>query len=494
MNPYRFAFGAPSPLGSSRSPLLSWVLAGLGLSGALTLGACAPGEREPGVSNVLVIVLDALHAGHVHHLGAERETTPNIDALAARGVSYSAAFAPAPYTLASIPSLLTGRLPDRHGLVQKKVRLPASELTLPEQLSRAGLAGLAAVGNMNGSELYGLNQGFGEFYNLMRGDQALIRGAAQGIPAELHVPRAPEFVERLEAWLDQGYGTTTPALFYLHILEPHSPYQPPAEFRELWLDPEYEGPFAGGDNDTLIGSNYGRVAVTPADIEAVRALYDANLAYVDHHVGRLLEALERAGVRETTHVALTSDHGEAFWQHGRWGHNEDLYDEALRVPLVIDPAGDDHAQGLIVDRLVSTMDLFPTLSGLMGVELPAITLDGLDLFDGPLAEDRELVFRSHALLPDLGLRTARMKSIAVQELGAAEPSYLELELYDMDRDPLELANLRASAEPGQVESVRGRIEAWLEALATDRPAPEAAAELSAAEQAMLETLGYLDEP
>ncbi len=461
------------------------------------LGACAPSEQEPMAANVLVVVLDALHAGHVHHLGAERETTPNIDALAARGVSYARAFAPAPYTLASIPSLLTGRLPDRHGLVQKTFRLPDSERTLAEQLSRAGLATLGAVGNMNGSELYGLNQGFGEFYNLMRGDQARIRGEAQGIPSELHVPRAPEFVERLEEWLDLGYGSATPALFYLHMLEPHSPYQPPAEFRSLWLDPEYDGPFAGGDNDTLMGSNYGRIAVTPADIEAVRALYDANLAYADHHVGRLLEALERAGVRERTHVALTSDHGEAFWQHDRWGHNDHLYDEALRVPLVIDPAGDDHPQGLVVEQLVSTMDLFPTLSGLLGLDLPTVTLDGLDLFGGPLSDKRELLFRSHALFPDLGLRTARMKGIALQEPGAAErgePSFLELEMYDVKGDPLELANLALIAEPGQVENTWGRIQAWRDALAADRPAPGAAGELSAAEQAMLETLGYVEEP
>ena len=152
-----------------------------------------------------------------------------------------------------------------------------------------------------------------------------------------------------------------PLLLYLHILEPHAPHLMAEEYRSLWLDPEYDGYFAGGDVRSLMDAIEGKYEPDEQDLAAVIALYDANLRWADHNLGEVRSVLEAAGLWDSALVIVTSDHGEAFWQHGRWGHNDHLFDEQLKVPLVVKLPAGRGPRGLVRTDLVSILDLVPSL-------------------------------------------------------------------------------------------------------------------------------------
>ncbi|MCZ6596699.1 MAG: sulfatase [Planctomycetota bacterium] len=434
---------------------------------------------------VVLVVLDALHAGHVSHLGYERETTPNLDALAAEGVTFTCAIAPAPYTLATIPSILTGRLPETHGLVSRPGRLPAAEITLTELLAGAGYRTRGAVANMNGGKSHGLDQGFEEFVEVFRAeDGRSVDWVADG--EEFHLPRAADFPPIVERWLAEA--DERPLFLYAHILEPHEPYTPPSEFQQLFLDPAYEGIFGVAESEIIKQARRREVELGPEDVEALTALYDANLRYADDAVGRILDQLKEAGLYDQALIIVTSDHGEAFWQHGEQGHNTLLYDEMLRVPLVVKfPSGTGQV-GVRVDAMVSPMDVLPTVCEVLDLPHPGRPLDGTSLWTAvrnPTAnEGRKIYLRSNHRKPHLGLRTNVHKTIVYREKGSERP--VNVERFDLVADPDESEDV----------SRKLRAETWADLRhlldRANRPAArvEDGADPSAGEAELLKRLGY----
>lgn len=459
--------------------------------------ACAPEEAPdvPGRVPLVLIVLDALHAGHISHLGYELETTPNLDQLAREGVSFERALAPAPYTLASIPSIFTGRRPDSHGLVHNLGILPADEETLAELLSSAGYRTRAAVANPKGSSHYDLDQGFDEFVELFRegGDSEKMK------PVPVSVG---EFHPLLERWCAQDRGIEQPVFYYLHILEPHLPYQPPREWLQRYLDPNYTGIYRDGVHFELMQSRVhvpgeedkgDKGRISKADRDAVRASYDANLAWADHNVGLIFERLKAEGLYDEAMIVVTSDHGESFWQHGRWGHSQQVYDDMLRVPMVVKfPC----AKGPVDQRVqatVSTLDLLPSLCEWLDLQAPQKPLDGRSLVQAaidPRRADAERSFflRSFHPEPSLGLSSGSAKTILNRDrLSGAERS---VEHYDLGVDPKEKQDLAGQA-PGQMERDLERLRDFaLNLASTDTQQRESA---SADERDLLEKLGYVDD-
>ncbi|MGK0219871.1 MAG: arylsulfatase A-like enzyme [Planctomycetota bacterium] len=476
-----------------RRPLLLMLTAAL-------FPACSSDAPQTAPPHVLFVVLDALSAGHVHHLGYERETTPVLDALAAEGASFEQLLAPAPYTLASIPSMLTGRLPDTHGVVQKnRGALPDSEVTLAEYLKAAGYQTFGATANANAGPNKGADQGFDEFIEVYLGEgppgaQLVPRPEGSDMPV-LHMPRATEFEDILAGFLERREAQR-PGLFYLHILEPHSPYDPPEPFRDLWLDSEYSGPFFQGSSQALISAMHGLIPIGDEDRQAARDLYDANLVYVDQVLGRLCDQLRAAGLWENTLVVVTSDHGEAFWQHGRWGHNDHLYDEMVHVPLVVRwPANaQGPAAGTRVKALASLMDVAPSViewTGTAADPEALRTMDGISLqplLDGGGGGKRELLLRTNALLPSLSLRTED-SHLVVMRHGEPGKYRFETELYDLRADTGQQSDL---AKAGTLTEGLAKRSAQLQELSrnlrvrTQRNEPD----LNQAYDAFLDALGY----
>ena len=490
--------GAAHTRSCARAAQLAALLAALAAcgSGEQTVPAAADAaapHAAPHERVILLVVFDALHADHLSHLGYERATTPNLDRLASDGISFSNCFSPAPYTRAGIPSILTGRLPDHHGVTGGGAVLARGETTIAELFAERDLPTRAAIANLNGSEIYALDQGFIEFRNHMLVEEGRSADITLG-ENSFHQPSADEFTARVRGWLDTD--ANGPAFYYLHYLEPHPPFDPPPEYRKRWIDPAYDGIFASGITKYLIQETKGEIEASEADRAAVRALYDASLAYADAQFGDVLDELRTRGLYDDAWIVVTSDHGEAMWQHGEFGHNLQLFDEMLNVPLIVKPPKGVAARSRIEPALVSTLDILPSLVEWCGLGAPLEPIDGRALtpllapdptLGGAAFDDgtRELILRTHEDVPDLALRTNRDKTIVLR---GPNGGVRALEHYDLVRDPRERENV-ANMHPDVARARSVRLRDWF-AGAAARQLPRDSIELSEAQALLLERLGY----
>ncbi len=470
--------------------LLGWTLL------APLLPACSPrsGEAAPDDPRLVVlIVLDTLGAGHVSHLGYDRLTTPRLDTLAADGVSFEQAIAPASYTVASIPSLLTGRLPDRHGLTWYDRVLPESEETIAELYRERGYSTFAAMSVINGSSRYGTGQGFDEVRSVWIGPGgpnavSLVR---QG--QTVHLPGADEVAgiarERIEK-----LGPNEKLFLYLHFLEPHGPYDSPLEYRERFRDERYPGPYVDGECKEL-KERFREEGAIHEIREGLCHIYDASILWVDTNVGRVLDTLLEHDLYENALVAVTADHGESLWEHGHLGHGRHLYEEYVRVPMVLKLPGPDRPRGLRVPAMVSLMDLLPSLCDWSGLRRPVNELDGrsLDPFlsapDGPSLHE-SLLLRGQEDVGVFAVRFPGRKVVAVLGEDGGDGRPVEAtELYDLISDEKELRD-RAARDAAEARRGVKLIVEQLEALGTATASPSG--EIGEAERAMLDALGYVE--
>jgi arylsulfatase len=429
--------------------------------------AWAPGDPNP---DIVLITLDAARPDHFSCYGYDRPTTPNIDRLAEESLVFSNAFALAPYTRCSVPTMITGLSFLDHGVVSDQEGLSDVATTLAEYLGNAGYTTACFSANPNNSRSRGLDQGYDEFFEMWR-------RRTRGQPADPH-----RVSQRVLEWL-ASQDETTPLHLQLHYLPPHSPYRPAPAFN-LFTDPTYDGRFTGNVR-TLRGINTHRLKPTDTDIAHIAALYDGNLRMVDDAVGEVLRALQKRGRWRDTVVLVTSDHGDALYEHGRMGHNSTLFDEMLRVPFILRLPAGSAGEGIDAERLVSLADITPTLIAGAGI-LPPDDLDGIDLVGGAhgdrRAVGRYLVLRDAHNQPLLGLRSLRWKAMLAPSGHGA--------LYDVRNDPAERDDLvleRPDLFVALAQLVTQRVS---------RPArvPPSAVrpEVDETDREMLRALGYAD--
>jgi arylsulfatase A-like enzyme len=331
-------------------------------------GAARADGRRP---NIVLITIDALRADALGCLSEEAPPTPQIDKLASRGIVFRKAYVQATWTLGSFSSMMTSLYPFEAGTAAGTKTpgglsaLMEAPPTAAELLSETGYHTVAQLTNPYLTDLFGAIRGFREVRHslaprpyfqrpVLRLRKAL-RDAQAGDGAEVMTRGA-------EAWLDEG--RREPFFLWVHYLDVHEPYVPPGTttsvYRALLRVAEDGGP--------------GEKAEAR---KRLRELYDAEVTYCDHYVGRLLAALEERGLADRSVVILTADHGEAFWEHGVRGHHRHLpggekmyeHDEVLRVPLIMAlPDGRD--AGTVIDEPVRMLDLMPTILALAGVEIP----------------------------------------------------------------------------------------------------------------------------
>jgi arylsulfatase A-like enzyme/Tfp pilus assembly protein PilF len=352
-------------------------------------------QAAPPPPSVLLVTIDTLRADHVGAYGASRAETPTLDALAARGVRFDTVIAPTPITLPSHTSLLTGTRPPRHGVRHNgSFRLRADLPTLAERLRGHGYVTAAVVGSVVLDARHGLDRGFDHY------DDEVARAVARKAGATGYAERsATEVAEAAIAWLADL--EREPFFLWVHFYDPHLDHRAPPPFAE-------------------------RLADRP---------YDAEVAYVDHELGRLLAALEASGRLERTLVAVTSDHGESLGEHGETSHGMTLYDAALRVPWLL--AGPEVPAGRVVSGIARSIDVAPTLLALVGAP-PLGDADGDDL-SGALAHSVLAAGReayAETLLPALDYGFAPLHAVRNAEylyVRAPRP-----ELYVLADDPHQL--------------------------------------------------------
>ncbi|MFT7464496.1 MAG: hypothetical protein ACI9EF_002852, partial [Pseudohongiellaceae bacterium] len=300
--------------------------------------------------NLLVLCVDTLAAGRLSAFGYDRETSPNLAALAERGTLFAAAHAASSWTLPSTASLLTGLAPNTHGVLgDTRSYLMGSLTTWPEQLRGLGLEGAAFVSNALVAEANNFHQGFSHW----RQDNGPLGDADTD---------AESLNTHLLQWLDvQPDGARWFA--YVHYMDPHAPYGAPGSDRERFTDDFTEERDFGGHLPRRV--QLGKEApLTEAEQAHVVNLYDGEVAYFDGQLGLLLAELKERGLSDDTIVVVTADHGEELFETGRLGHGYALSEPMLHVPLVF--AGPLIPQGEVVTEPVSTSALFNTLSFLGG--------------------------------------------------------------------------------------------------------------------------------
>ncbi len=299
------------------------------------------GETEP--PDVLLITIDTLRADVLEPYGAVDTLTPSIAGLAEQGVVYEAATSPIPLTRPAHASILTGLYPDQHGVLTNHQILPGDVVTLAELLRDSGYltAAFTAVRFVN--EKSGLAQGFDEF----------------DAPTRVKTPRAKEVVERAVSWLG-GSDREKPILLWVHVYDPHQPYNPVRKFRRN-IDPDLENrvPIVRWKALNRVAREHNRDI--PADVFGLALdYYRFEVEYADFWVGRLLASFDRIRASRRSLVVLTADHGECFENGNFFEHADCLNEGALRVPLIV-RYPDGVGSGNRVGRRVSNLDIMPTV-------------------------------------------------------------------------------------------------------------------------------------
>ncbi len=424
-----------------------------GMAAWLTLlllgGACRKGGRPPdaggGGTNLLLITLDTTRADRIGAYGDVRAATPHLDRLAREGVRFDRAYTSAPLTLPAHVTLMTGREPQAHQVRNNGTyALRPEETTLAEVFRQAGYSTMAMIAAYVLEKKFGLAQGFAGY------DDALDK--PEGDTTYRSEISADKVFAKFSRWLDRS--PSLPFFCWVHLYDPHAPYEPPAPFRERFADDPYRG----------------------------------EIAFMDDTIGRMLQELDRRGLLKNTLVVAAGDHGEGFGEHDESGHGVFCYEETLRVPLIFHHRRLFAAQR-VVAQAVGLVDVLPTLLELYRLPLPA-GIQGRSL--APLlAGDEDPGRPAPALYFESLYGMEEMGWAPLSGLLSGRLKYISLprpELYDLASDPLEKDNLYLKRNARAKQLARD-LDSYLERTV---PAGKAAlrSQQTRQDQARLRTLGY----
>ena len=381
----------------------------------------------------IVYLVDTLRADHTTPYGYARDTTPELAKLAQDAVVFEAAISTASWTKPSVASIFTSHLPGRHRAVQLRDPLEdRGNVTLAEMLKAKGYFTGAAIAN---SVIYSAGTHFEQGFDVYTG----IHGAGDKTSK---IVEAGPVIDKAVEWIDARAGL--PGLLYLHLMDPHVPYTPPAPFDRKY-EPHPSPNYPADDPRTGYRE--------PIDRDRLIAQYDGEIAYGDQELGRLVRELKSRGLYDDALIVFTADHGEEFLDHGMWTHGKSVHDELVRVPLVVKfPGGRD--AGKRVAAQVQTMDILPTV--LEGLGLPGL---GDSVAGRPLqavvrneVPERAAVSEiSHRGYVAYGMRTAKDKYIR-----RFSPEEKE-QYFDLVADPKEqTSRLAESAERSR--KLKGDLE------------------------------------
>ena len=395
--------------------------------------------------NVLLVTLDTVRADRLGCYGHESAETPTLDALVARGVRFDDAVTSVPVTLPSHATILTGLSPLSHGVRDNgRYRLADEHETIAEVLSSHGYDTAAFVGCFVLDARFGLDQGF-DIY-----DFEVSTDGYRPQMLDFNERSATDVTDAAVRWLDERAGSDASAPFFawVHYFDPHQPYESPLQ-------------------------RLPRFRVRP---------YDAEIAYVDAELGRLMDKLNNLGVRDRTVIIIAGDHGEALGEHGEPTHGMLIYESTMRVPLIVSCTSLFDGAYHVADRVVGLTDVRPTVEDLLGIA-GSSSVEGKSLLRSEADDGRAIYMETEMPLslagwsPLRGLRTHDHKYILAPER----------ELYDLRKDPEESRNLYASDDP-----VAGPLESRLSEL-MNQTGPGAGSERALTDEEIerLGSLGYV---
>jgi arylsulfatase A-like enzyme len=467
------------------------------LAVALAAFGCGGPSIEP-PQNLVIISIDTLRADHMSLHGYPRNTTPNIDAFARRAVTFDRAIAPWPKTVPSMVSMFSGRYPHATGVMfsSRGQYVDEQQLMLAEVAKQHDLATAAVVSNAVLGASTNFNQGFDRYVETWEVDSPY--GNDQRNRANSVTVHARFLLREL---VPEG-----PFFLWVHYIDPHTRYDPPAEYAEPFLNDAHYDPteLRLNDNDQNfhggVAGKYWRQNGGQAEAGWYTANYDGEIAYADDMIGELLAEMETLGVLDDSVVMLTADHGESLGEHQYFfEHGWFPYHACGWIPWVV-YWPDNPEPGKRIPHPSGLLNLMPTVIDMMGWDLP------VDIFHG------------HSVMPVLLGETEYTERYVVEEAGEGGlgreqflrsiqderwklvhvPSQryrdmmqgLEYELYDVLADPMETTNV-IDQHPDVAERLRWALEDILDATGPVAPPPGQAPRYTEEQLRQLRALGYI---
>lgn len=475
---------------------------------AILLSSCRAESRSETIAkpraNVLIVLVDTLRVDHLSAAGYAKPTSPGLEQLAERGVFFDHFYTHSAITRPSVATLLTSRYMSGHGVLGHSGHaLPGSVPYLPELLRDRGFSTAAFVTSPQIHPQLGFSRGYDQFTPLYSAD---INPAARRHGDLVKVPADRVLNTVRQALAD---GPDEPFFYYVHLQDPHGPYEVSAEEAAPFFDDGSDAPYEGAVTGAI--GDFGRLEYlkkNPRELAYFKALYDAEIARTDRALLDFVGWLDAEGVLADTHLVVTADHGEELLEHGRIGHSYWVHEELLRIPLLW--IGPGVPQGRRVDALAGLIDLVPTVFDVLGLEPPEDTrfagrsLRPLWTGDGPESWREALFVESVERRPDKDSPTAvtsralvtRSRKIVGRNCPLDRPECESMTIFSLDDDPGEMAgrSVEAGAELDRDERemvLRFRREmeaAQLLSLA----GPAETGELPAEDVEKLRALGYVD--
>lgn len=354
------------------------------------------------MSNIIIIVLDAVRPDHIGCYNYQRNTTPNIDTVAEDGIRYQNAFSNSNWTGTSHAALFTGQLPSHSGVYGGRQTLPENRLTLGELVNQAGYDTFAMSAGTHIRGERGYNRGMDQFEeayrirpskhylsSMMRDWHAVKQTFITGVFGHDNYTlykknKLKQFIRRSDQ----------PFFAFVNFKTAHHPYNPPRPYKSFYDDDLSRPPMEffeqaismlgrepqshnSADIDRIreISQNYpiitDEISPTEEEIKIVQKWYDGAIRYLDKQVGEIIQLLERDNIKNNTTLIITSDHGDLFGEHGLEKHQYSLYDSLIRIPLIIDTA---NTGPQIHSEPVSLIDLYPTIRELIGESASSSTV------------------------------------------------------------------------------------------------------------------------
>lgn len=397
--------------------------------------------EKSGGYNVILISVDTLRSDHLGCYGYRRDTSPNIDELATESAVFRNVYSASPWTLPSHVSMLTGLYCAHHQVYQDSERMDPRDVTLAEKMRENSYKTTAFTGGGFVSSVFGFSKGFDSYY--------------EGEGGVFHQDSAAKIFSVVSHWIDRSLDQDF--FLFVHTYQPHSPYACPPPYKFLFLDDDAKW----GHIDLIqhLGGNECLYKALPDEEKRnIIALYDAEIRYTDELlIAPLIDKLKETGLYDRTMLILTSDHGEEFFEHSGWGHGYSVYDEALKVPLII-KFPDSSFKGKIYDQIVSLVDIMPTILDWLDIDFSDANIDGKSLV--PILAEREKTDRkfiadvagnvlNYHNLEKITINQEKVKLILNKDSSSRDneffrfkpPTVPPIEVYDLRSDSMEKNNI-----------------------------------------------------
>ncbi len=449
----------------------------------------AGSENLIGKPNILWIVMDSARADHLSSYGYYRNTTPNIDRIAGEGALFENAISAGPWSLPSHASMFTGMFPSKHGADAEHVYLDGKFQTIAEVLLSQGYRTFGYSNCPYVSRWDNLSQGFDTFVITPYGkvqhgsnlaDFLKVYDVIQNIREPLSEDDgARRTNEIVKGWMLKARQEGRPFFVFINYMEAHYNYRAHKAFTTPYLPEGISLAKAMNVNQSANLYIAGRIEISDADFEIIRALYDGEISYLDFKMGELFDYLRELEIMDDTILVITADHGDNFGEHHLMVHKLSVYDTLLHVPLVI-RYPEVFEAGLRVSEQVQLTDIYPTILDILGIDWDREQVQGYSLLR--LEEERqpfavaELAITKDTLDElkninpnfDTSIFARRLKTIRTEEFKYIWASNGRDELYNIRQDPDELNNL-IETEPEKARELKALLREWLNSFEPYRP-------------------------